>query len=115
MLLFDGRPLWFHSCNTKEQVVALYDYIETLVEAQGYVPPPPELADRVFSAFRWSGDAPAGEAAVARRDSVAVGGFVVLTHADTDVLALSKVVPRLGRPDELGAWAGAQSLVSSRA
>src|SRR5438309_4140691 len=96
MLLFDGRPLWFHSCNTEEQVRALYDYVEMLVEAQAYVPPPAELADRMFTAFRWTGDASAAEPAPVARESVAVGGFVVLTHADTDVLALSKVIPRLG-------------------
>jgi cobaltochelatase CobN len=98
MLLFDGRPLWFHSCNTPEQVRSLYDYIETLVEAQAYVPPPPELADRMFSAFRWSGDPSGQESTPVARDSVAVGGFVILTHADTDILAISKVVERLG-PD----------------
>ena len=96
MLLFDGRPLWFHSCNTDEQVRALFDYIESLVEAQAYVPPPAELADRMFTAFRWSGDASAAEPVPSARDAVAVGGFVVLTHADTDVLALSKVAQRLG-------------------
>ena len=96
MLLFDGRPLWFHSCNTEQQVRALYDYIETMVGAQAYLPPPPDLADRMFTAFRWAGDVSQSEPAPVARDPVAVGGFVILTHADTDVLSVSKVVPRLG-------------------
>ena len=85
MLLFDGRPLWFHSCNTEEQIRALYDYIEALVEAQAYIPPPPELADRMFTAFRWDGDAQSESAPVAR-DSVAVGIHRISISAEAHVL-----------------------------
>jgi cobaltochelatase CobN len=94
MLLFDGRPIWFHSMNRERLVLALYDYIETLVAAQAYVPPPPALATYQFSAFKWDGDShqSAGEP---HAPAEAHGGFLLLTHADTDILALSKVIPSL--------------------
>src|SRR5436190_2474205 len=55
MLLFDGRPLWFHSMNSERPILALYDYIEQLVDAQAYVPPPPGLAELCFNPFAWDG------------------------------------------------------------
>jgi cobaltochelatase CobN len=115
MLLFDGRSIWFHSFNSERQVLALYDYVETLIEAQTYLPPPPELADFHFTAFSWDGHgdgtgastliplherAGSGQTPPRRAGSAEemVGGFVFLTHADTDLLALARVVPTLG-PD----------------
>ncbi|MPZ16024.1 MAG: hypothetical protein GEU73_16655 [Chloroflexi bacterium] len=91
MLLFDGHAVWFHSFNSDRLVYALFDYIELMRAAQAYLPPPPELADLQFSAFNWEAHSqhPA-------HGPAAAGGFVFLTHADTDLLALSKVVPRLG-------------------
>src|SRR5712692_1342224 len=40
MLLFDGRQAWFHSISSDEQVLALYDWIEAIVDAQTWSPPP---------------------------------------------------------------------------
>src|SRR5207244_12499327 len=45
MLLFDGRSIWFHSFNSESQVLALYDYIESLVAAATSLARPPELTD----------------------------------------------------------------------
>ena len=53
LLLFDGRALWFHSMNSEPLVLALYDYIEQMLGADGYLPPPPPLADRHFTASAW--------------------------------------------------------------
>jgi cobaltochelatase CobN len=50
MVLFDGRQAWFHSMATDAQVVALYDWIETLVRAGEFSPPPGALA-----AYRFTG------------------------------------------------------------
>src|SRR6266508_5404173 len=33
LLLFDGQALWFHSMNGDAQVLALYDYIERMLDA----------------------------------------------------------------------------------
>ena len=53
MLLFDGRSIWFHSMSTEAQVLALYDYLESLVAAQTYLPPSPQLAALHFNPFDW--------------------------------------------------------------
>jgi hypothetical protein len=44
MVLFDGRQAWFHSMSTDTQVVTLYDWIEALVRAGEFLPPPAALA-----------------------------------------------------------------------
>ena len=54
LLLFDGRPIWFHSINTEAQVIAIYDYIDLMVTAGGYLPPTPPLADYVFEQYTWA-------------------------------------------------------------
>ncbi|HLZ69206.1 MAG TPA: nitrile hydratase accessory protein [Dehalococcoidia bacterium] len=53
LLLFDGHALWFHSLNHGALVYRLYDYIETLLDADGFVPPPPPLDSLQFSASAW--------------------------------------------------------------
>ncbi|MDA0301813.1 MAG: cobaltochelatase subunit CobN, partial [Chloroflexi bacterium] len=96
MLLLDGRTTFFHSMNTEWQLLALWDYIEAQVEGGRYLPPPPELAEYAFSAFSWEGGATHDAAApvVIERDrEVRSNGFVVLTQADTDLLAFSRAVP----------------------
>jgi len=98
LLLFDGRAIWFHSFNTERQVLALYDYVEQMLAAQMYLPPPPVLADYHFTAFNW--DAPALEPqpkSAPPTSSLATepDGFLFLTQADTDLLALSKVASHL--------------------
>jgi cobaltochelatase CobN len=53
LLLFGGHQVWFHSIAGDEQVVAIYDYIEAMVRADRYLPPPPALASQVFDVFDW--------------------------------------------------------------
>jgi nitrile hydratase accessory protein len=53
MLLFDGQTLWFHSVNSDAVVLALYDYIEQLLDADRVLPPPPALAPLQFTASTW--------------------------------------------------------------
>ena len=105
MLLFDGRSIWFHSLNDEGLIPAIYDYIEAMLAADHYLPPPPELAPHVFNGFAWEGTTEGAQ--VAPGESVAtyldaqsmparqkyaadmVGdGIVFLTQADTDVLVL---------------------------
>ena len=59
LLLFAGHQVWFHSITGDEQVVAIFDYIEAMVRADRYLPPPRNLASQVFDVFDWP--APAGE------------------------------------------------------
>jgi len=93
MLLFDGRHIWFHSLNSAELVLALYDYIEAMLAAQAYLPPPPVLAPFTFTSFTWDG--PESERHVPRRaeerPAVARDGILFLSHADTDLLVLARL------------------------
>jgi cobaltochelatase CobN len=52
LLLFDGHALWFHSVNADPLVLALYDYIDAMLRADGRLPSPPALARRQFSGSR---------------------------------------------------------------
>jgi nitrile hydratase accessory protein len=58
LLLYDGHQVWFHSIVGDEQVLAIFDYIETMVRAGRYLPPPPALALQVFTVFDWSAPPP---------------------------------------------------------
>jgi cobaltochelatase CobN len=95
MLLYEGRSLWFHSLNSERQVLALYDYIESLVSAHAYLPPPAGLAELQFTSFDWEGHGEGFSEAAQPTAAEGDGGFVVLTHADTDLLALARVVATL--------------------
>jgi cobaltochelatase CobN len=53
LLLFAGEQIWFHSVTGDEQVIAIFDYIESMVRADRYLPPPPNLAPQVFDVFDW--------------------------------------------------------------
>jgi cobaltochelatase CobN len=92
-VVFDGRPVWFQSINTKEQVIEIYNYIDGMLAADGYLPPPPQLSSFVFNYYRWNhtnevSGLPA--AAVSTRVSDSEGGILFLTHADTDLECLDR-------------------------
>lgn len=53
MLLFDGQALWFHSIDSDALVVALYDHIEAMLDADVCLPAPPALASHQFTASAW--------------------------------------------------------------
>ncbi len=103
MLLLDGRSYWFHSLNDEALIVALYDYMEALLEAGRHVPPPPALVPHLFNGFAWDGAAPAAAPAAAPpAEPAALGeGIVLLTQADTDLLVLGQaraLLPALFAP-----------------
>jgi cobaltochelatase CobN len=54
LLFFDGRPVWFQSVNGEPQIRAIFDYVERMLAADGWLPPPPELADYVFAYYAWT-------------------------------------------------------------
>jgi cobaltochelatase CobN len=53
LLLYDGHQIWFHSITGDDQVIAIYDYVEAMVRADRYLPPPEALAPQVFDVFDW--------------------------------------------------------------
>ncbi|HEX9372715.1 MAG TPA: cobaltochelatase subunit CobN, partial [Roseiflexaceae bacterium] len=98
MLLLDGRPYWFHSLNDEALVVALYDYIETLLAADRHVALPPLLAPHLFNGFAWDRATDDRRLTTDERrttahtdDKQSGDTIVVLTQADTDLLVLEQV------------------------
>lgn len=53
MLVVDGASYWFHTINSEELVVQLYDYVEALLSVGGHAPPPAALAPLIFNGFTW--------------------------------------------------------------
>lgn len=53
MLLFAGRGIWFHSMNSDAQILALYDYIDSMLASGGYLEPPAALAPYHFTVYSW--------------------------------------------------------------
>jgi cobaltochelatase CobN len=99
LLFFDGRPIWFQSINGEAQIRAIFDYIDQMLAADGYLPPPPELADYVFTYYAWSHDEAARPAVPVRPTTTArTDGILFLSHADTDLLALRPALA--GLPDD---------------
>jgi cobaltochelatase CobN len=71
LLLYAGHQIWFHSIDGEAQVVAIYDYIESMVRADRYLPPPAALADQVFDVFDW----PAPETAATEQPTLLAAAF----------------------------------------
>ena len=101
MLLFAGRESWFHTITSDAQVLAIYDYLEAMVAAGRYLPPPLALQPNAFSVFDWPA-IPDGQdhteapgATVLTRPVVRGAGFLFLTHADTDILLLDQIAATL--------------------
>jgi cobaltochelatase CobN len=90
-LLFDGHSVWFHSINSDWQVLAIFDYIENMVAADGFQVPPAELSEYVFQFYTWKGS----EAPSLANPFTPQDGIVFLTHADTDLLTLHRAVQSL--------------------
>lgn len=53
-LVFDGRSVFFHSVNAPEQVVLIFDYIDAMLAADAFLPPPSHLAPYVFNFYDWT-------------------------------------------------------------
>ncbi|GIW79538.1 MAG: cobaltochelatase subunit CobN [Gemmatales bacterium] len=87
LLYFEGKPIWFQSINSEAQIVAIFDYLETLLASDQWLPPPPELAEYVFNYYGWSSPQANTEPSILAPTGPAKG-ILVLTHADTDLLTL---------------------------
>lgn len=100
LLIFDGRPIWFHSLNDERLILAVFDYIDAMLDADGYLPPPPVLTPHAFNGFAWTGEAAAAPAAPAWEDAEQTAalvsglksGILLLTHKDTDLLTLDRAL-----------------------
>jgi len=91
LLFFDGRSIWFQSVNNQSLIVAIFDYIESMLAAQTYLPPPPELEEYVFNYYAWTGgqeNQGAIKLEVLETKQLDKSSFFLLSHADTDLLTM---------------------------
>jgi cobaltochelatase CobN len=99
LLIFDTHHIWFHSINSESQAIAIYDYIEQMLTANSYMPPPADLAVYTFTSFVWDGHQPGEDKApLPVRPSVrnnAQPAILFLSHADTDLLTLRAATSHL--------------------
>jgi cobaltochelatase CobN len=95
-LVFDGQSIWFHSINTPWHVRLIFDYVEAMIRADRFVPPPVELSEHVFNFYDWTvRPRPASEAHATRAEADGDATIALLAHADTDLLALDRARPTL--------------------
>lgn len=89
-LVFDGKSVWFHSVNSAWQVRQIFDYIDAMLKADRFLQPPAELSEYVFNYYDWDVRQPAQIEEAAQENQPLTGGMVLLSHADTDLLTLTK-------------------------
>ena len=94
-VVFDGRPVWFQSINTKDQIIEIYDYIDGMLAADAYLPPPPQLSSFVFNYYRWNhtNEMSGLPAATCEHESERLGGG----HPLPDTRRYRSPVPRSSR------------------
>lgn len=95
MLVIDGRSFWFHSINDDAIIIAIYDYIDQLLQ-DIESPLPAILQPHSFNGFAWGG----AERQMATESTIGTSmqlgdGILLLTQADTDLLTLTKARERL--------------------
>ena len=89
-VIFLGHTVFFHSVNDDTLVTAIYDYLDQMVAAEAFLPPPPLLAPLQFTAVEWEGRPDGAQVEPPRRRGAGPGSIIFLTHAATDLLALEK-------------------------
>jgi len=89
-LVFDTRSVWFHSVNSAWQVRLIFDYIESMIQADRYLQPPAELAEYVFNYYDWDTRPNEPRPARTAAGETAIEGIALLSHADTDILTLQR-------------------------
>ncbi len=126
-LFFDGRFIGFQDIDDPKLIYAIYDYLEAMLasEDSACVPLPTLLQDRTFDYFTWSSIAshPDPLALPIFEASTTEPGILFLTQADTDLLSLETIRPRLPadfppiyacNPDRLGSAAQVKSMLDQQ-
>jgi cobaltochelatase CobN len=93
-LEFDGQSIFFQSVSQPWQVRLIFDYIETMIRADRFLPPPPELAVFTFDFYDWK-VRPSHPAEAASLTPVDPGLIAFLSHAGTDLMTLDRARPDL--------------------
>jgi cobaltochelatase CobN len=97
-LEFDGKSVFFQSISQDWQVRLIFDYIESMIRADRFLPAPPELAVFTFDFYDWQ-IRPKQPEATYSLAPVNPNLIAFLTHAGTDLLTLDRVRPDL--PDTI--------------
>jgi len=95
LLLFDGQTQWFHSVNSDAMARAIYDHIEAMLDADGALPPPPQLAPYHFTASAWQprpDGQPVDDRRPRRAGAQACAGMPSGVRADGRLLTVERVV-----------------------
>ncbi|MGA3190422.1 MAG: cobaltochelatase subunit CobN [Bryobacteraceae bacterium] len=95
-LEFDGQSIFFQSVSQPWQVRLIFDYIETMIRADRFLPPPAELAVFTFDFYDWN-VRPREAAPSAPQTAVNLNLIAFLTHAGTDLMTLDRA--RADLPD----------------
>jgi cobaltochelatase CobN len=116
-LEFDGQSIFFQSVSQAWQVRLIFDYIETMIRADRFLPPPAELAVFSFDFYDWK-VRPREAAPVAPQTAVNPNLIAFLTHAGTDLMTLDGAradlpegIRVLGLP--LGAMASEEQMLAT--
>lgn len=72
LVLFGGETVWLHSVNDEATVMAVFDYLEAMLKAERYLPPPGALAARHFNRHVFDAASP-GEWRSEKRGEAAQG------------------------------------------
>src|ERR1700722_11526428 len=93
-LEFDGQSIFFQSVSQPWQIQLIFDYIEMMIRADRFLPPPPELAVFTFAFYDWKvrPSQPEDTAPIA---PVNPNLIAFLTHAGTDLMTLDRARPDL--------------------
>jgi cobaltochelatase CobN len=51
MLIYRGTTVWFHSINCAADVIAIYNYVDSLLDATRFRPPTGDLMNKVFQRY----------------------------------------------------------------
>ena len=88
-LEFDGQSVFFQSVSQPWQVRLIFDYIESMIRADRFLPPPAELAVFTFDFYDWK-VRPRQPEEVAPLGPVNPNLIALLTHAGTDLVTLDR-------------------------
>jgi cobaltochelatase CobN len=88
-LEFDGRSIFFQAVSQPWQIRLIFDYIEMMIRADSFLPPPAELAVFTFDFYDWK-VRPRQPEALAPEVAVNPGLIAFLTHAGTDLMTLDR-------------------------
>ncbi|OYT69191.1 MAG: hypothetical protein CFK52_14020 [Chloracidobacterium sp. CP2_5A] len=74
LILFGGEAIWLHSINDDATVALVFDYLEAMLAAGRYLPPPGALAARHFNRYVFDSASP-GEWRSQKRGGAAQGAI----------------------------------------